>query len=517
MANEATKIVSEPTTYLDFYNVMPLVEKNYFLGKTQNSDTDDPLPTYQDSKQLLPVPSWEGHEDAIRCYWFIWELAFKNLRKPTSRNGFVSDFIDTAFNGCIFMWDSAFILMFAKYAERAFNFQGTLDNFYGKQHADGFICREIRQSDGADQFHRHDLCSTGPNILAWSEWEYFNNVGDRERLEKIFVPLVAYHRWMREHRTWLNGSYFTCGLGSGMDNQPRPTSPYNAYTQHGHMSWVDACCQAALSANILHKMSVVLGCENEVQDMVEETERLKEYINEGMYNQELKFYVDTMRDGSQSSVKTIGAFWALIAEVVPSERLDEFVAHLENENEFKRPHRIPSLSYDHPLYNKEDGGYWKGGVWAPTNYMVLRGLSFNGYDDLAFEIGLNHLSNVVKIFNETGTVWENYSPEKLKPGYAKPDFVGWSGLGPVAVLFEYVFGLRAIVPSNTLVWRIKLLEAHGVERYPFGKDGILHLGCAARESEEEKPQVEITSSFHLKVVIKWKGGEEVLHCQPTLV
>ena len=59
----------------------------------------------------------------------------------------------------------------------------------------------------------------GPNILAWSEWEYFNNVGDRERLQKVFVPLVAYHRWMREQRTWLNGTYFTCGLGSGMDNQ----------------------------------------------------------------------------------------------------------------------------------------------------------------------------------------------------------------------------------------------------------------------------------------------------------
>jgi len=87
-------------------------------------------------------------------------------------------------------------------------------------------------------------------------------MGDRERLAKVFVPLVAYHRWMREHRTWLNGTYFTCGLGSGMDNQvchpvkpyhyhslyattlqPRPLPPYNPYTQHGHMSWIDACCQ----------------------------------------------------------------------------------------------------------------------------------------------------------------------------------------------------------------------------------------------------------------------------------
>ena len=42
-----------------------------------------------------------------------------------------------------------------------------------------------------------------------------------------------------------------------------------------------------------------------------------------------------------------------------------FIAHLDNEAEFKRPHRVPTLSADHPLY-EEYGGSWKGGVWAPT-------------------------------------------------------------------------------------------------------------------------------------------------------
>ena len=90
--------------------------------------------------------NWYNSTKIINDSLLSYLQAFKNLRKPTPANGFVSDFIDTAFNGCIFMWDSAFILMFAKYARQIFHFQGTLDNFYGKQHADGFICREIRQS-----------------------------------------------------------------------------------------------------------------------------------------------------------------------------------------------------------------------------------------------------------------------------------------------------------------------------------------------------------------------------------
>ncbi len=64
--------------------------------------------------------------------------AFRNIKPAGTENGFVSNFIDTAFNNCLFMWDSAFILLFARYGSRAFDFQRTLDNFYAKQHPDGY-------------------------------------------------------------------------------------------------------------------------------------------------------------------------------------------------------------------------------------------------------------------------------------------------------------------------------------------------------------------------------------------
>lgn len=46
------------------------------------------------------------------------------------------------------MWDCSFMTMYGKYAKSVFNFQNTLNNFFAKQHSDGFICREIRESDG---------------------------------------------------------------------------------------------------------------------------------------------------------------------------------------------------------------------------------------------------------------------------------------------------------------------------------------------------------------------------------
>ena len=100
-------------------------------------------PGFAKAKEILPVPFWKGNEAAIEMYWKTWEIAFKNIKDPAKESGFITSYIDTAYNGNIFMWDSNFITLFARYGSRAYPFQKTLDNFYAKQHPDGFICREI--------------------------------------------------------------------------------------------------------------------------------------------------------------------------------------------------------------------------------------------------------------------------------------------------------------------------------------------------------------------------------------
>ncbi len=98
--------------------------------------------------------------------------------------------------------------------------------------------------------------------------------------------------------------------------------------------------------------------------------------------------------------------------------------------------------------------------------MVLKGLAATGWDELAHEIAMNHLDNVVKVFesedirwkgaeqfrqyfqltdlkyDDKHTLWENYAPDLIKPGsHSKPGYVGWTGIPPITVLFEDVFGL----------------------------------------------------------------------------
>lgn len=496
--------INQGLTYTD----SPLVARNVFLSMPTE---DGKLPKYEEISQQLPIPVWQGHDDFIDCYNFAWRTAFGNLRKANAEANFVSHFIDTAFNGFLFMWDSSFIVMFGKYASHVFNFQKTLDNFYSHQHRDGFICRELCEVGPGEHFSRHDPSSTGPNILAWSEWEYYCQTGDKLRLEKVFDPLIAYHLWLKEHRTWRDGTYWSTGWGCGMDNQPRLEKGYSVAFSHGHMVWVDACIQQVISAKILIKISKAIGRDNDesISELQEEIDNLTAIINDKLWSDDDAFYYDLFKDGKLSMVKTVGAYWALLADIIPKERLDRFVAHLDNEEEFKRPVRVPTLSADHPEYC-DLGQYWRGGVWAPTNYMVLKGLEKNGYEDLAYDIARNCLENVVSVFKNDSTLYENYAPECASKGNcANKDFVGWSGLFPISIAFEYVFGIRPYAKEKRIVWNIRLTEKHGVKNYPLN-DLSLDLICEERQSENEEPIVTALCEEPIEIEIRYSGKTKVI-------
>ncbi len=485
--------------------------ENTFQGAPPDVSTP---PAFHEIMNKLPAPVWPGRPDIIRMYWRTWELAFGNIRRADPAKGFLTPYIDPAFNNNIFTEDCGFMVLFCRYASGAFDFQQTLDNFYAKQHSDGFICREILGSSGRDAFERFDPSSSGINIFPWAEWEYYCNFNDLDRLKKIFPVLLANYQWYSEYRTWPDGTYFSSGWGCGMDNQPRLPEGYNPAFSHGHMSWIDATLQEIFAGRILIDMARIVNRTEDVEGIRKEVADLSAFVNSKMWDPRNAIYADRFRDGALSGVKTIGTYWALLADIVPPERMRPFLAHLSDTNEFNRPHRIPSLSADNPHYDRE-GGYWLGAVWAMTNYSVLRGLTKAGADSLAYEIAWNHLNNVARIFDSTNIIWENYSPE-FSRGSGRENFVGEGGLTGTAILFEYIFGLRANVPEQTLVWDIRLTDGFGVNGYPFGKTGSINLWCGKRDNATDEPVIRVTSDLPFRLKLIWNGGSKNLDIKPVI-
>lgn len=493
--------------YKNTYLKEPLVTENEY--RIAAPETTVPG-SFAEAKKILPEPVWEGHAKELEMYWKAWEIGVRNIKAPEAGSGFVSSYIDTAYNGNIFMWDSAFITMFARYGTRFFPFQRTLDNFYAKQHPDGFICREIK-SDGADCFERYDPTSTGPNILPWSEIIYYKQFGDMDRLHRIFPVLCAYYKWLKLNHTWRNGTYWSSGWGTGMDNMPRVQPQYNMIYSHGHMIWLDATLQQYFIAGILLEIGFYLERWQEIEDFEDEQKLLKTYINENLWDDKEKCLFDQYRDGSLSSTKGIYAYWALLTDVLPKDRLDAFVAELDNKETFNRPHRIPSLAANNEKY-KANGRYWQGGVWPGATYMVLTGLVEKGYRKMAYDIATNHYNNVFGVYKKTGTFWEYYAPETMEPGFmARPDFIGWTGLPPIAVLIEHIFGIRSNVYDKKMTIDVNLTEAYGMKRYPFGMDGLVDIKVKARSAAAQEPQVEITSNVPFELTVLWGDKQKVVN------
>ena len=493
------------------YEYNKYYEKNSFVGEAA---TVVSIPKFEDVKDKLPSPIFDGHEDYIAAYYKAWEIAFGNLKNPKEGSGFVSPFIDSAFNGCIFMWDSAFMTMFGKYAERVFSFQKTLDNFYSSQHKDGFICRMIDEQSGLDGFTRYDPSSTGPNILSLSEWKYFESFGDRERLSRVYYPLRAFHIWYRKNRTWPDGSYFSSGWGCGMDNTPRLPKGYDHEFSHGHMTWLDICLQVILDCDILIKMNEALGSPDDISDLTEERERLSRLVNGKLWDEETSFLYDRWADGRLNGVKHISAFWSLLAGVLPREREEKMLGHLTSGGEFNRKTPFASLSADHPDF-RPDGGYALGSSIASTSYMCLLGLIERGYMKEAHELADKYLDTVVTVFNKTGTIWENYAPDIKEHGNpAKPDFVGWSGIIPISIMLECLFGILPKEKDGYIEWHINRTERHGISRYPFGNDGVVELISEKRNSPDEEPKITIKSNIPIKVKVIFGGTERIVESIP---
>jgi hypothetical protein len=499
MAQKEEKPEKYNLPYKNTYVREALVAENKFrIAKPVNLKPK----SFKEARTILPNPVWEGHEKEIEMYWRAWEIAVGNIRQPLEGSGFVSPYLDTAYNGNIFMWDSAFMMMFARYGFRFFPFQNTLDNFYAKQHPDGFICREIKR-DGADCFERYDPTSTGPNLLPWSEMLYFKQYGDMDRLHNIFPVLCSYYKWMKLNHTWRNGTYWSSGWGTGMDNMPRVKPEYNMIYSHGHMIWIDACLQQIMTANILLEMGFYLERWQEIEEFEDEIKMLSTYIKDNMWDEKTGFLYDQYADGSLSATKGIITYWVLHTDVLDKPGMDRLVKELDNTETFNRPHRVPSLSADNPKYNKK-GRYWQGGVWPGANYMIISGLDKKGYTKEAKEIALNHYQNVFEVYKQTGTFFEYYAPEAAEPGFmARKDFVGWTGLPPIAVFIEYILGIRSDFSENTVVWDITQMEAHGIERYPFGPDGVIQMLVKNRETEGQTPAVTINTNIDFKLILKW--------------
>lgn len=308
----------------------------------------------------------------------------------------------------MWLWDSAFHAMsFMQYdVEMA---KDALWAILSQQAEDGFIAH-MYIPDG----RRSKI--TQPQVLAWATWCFYEKTKDKAFIEKCLPILKKYLLWaVKERDINQNGllewatdyANVTCRCDeSGLDNSPRfdtldtlDAVDFSVYLAH----------DAGYVAKICAELSDKEGCE-QFQAL---HDRVKDKINELLWDEQDGMYYDRTFEGKLTKVKTPFSFLPMFAGLASAEQAKRMVENLTDEATFWTEMPAPSISKQHPLYSPD---MWRGCSWLNIDYFLTLGLRRYGYLKEAEELRRRVLDSVNKWYEETGTVFEFYDADnKISP------------------------------------------------------------------------------------------------------
>ena len=440
-------------------------------------------------RAFIPQPVFDAEPCYVELYWKAWEQAYAHVKW---QKGLVQPlYMDEGlWDDTIWIWDSEFMVMFCKYAPKLFPGIQTLDNFYYTMLEDSGSSLRIQHPDN-------------PPFFAWVENDYYKITGDRDHIRELLLDKKFLQRYWNLFPTlspeiklqfdhypialkYKGIGYEWSGISSGMDNTPR--------TRAGKgMLWVDAISQQALSALYISRLAKVAGDGATAREFEKKWKELRRIVNKYYWDDSDGCYYDIVPtpsgetasvadvQASPSAWRTTGiltpaSFWPMLAEI-PSEaqarRMTEFALRPD-----KLGGEVPwvTVSRDDPDFDANDGWYWRGAMWLPTAYMGIKALEKYDFMEAADTTAEQVLSWMLRTWRdyEPHTIWECYSPTAPAPSSnhgkrVRPDFCGWSALGPISLFIENVLGFHDIDASSRSVrWDIRHDCRHGLNNLTFG-------------------------------------------------
>lgn len=109
---------------------------------------------------------------------------------------------------------------------------------------------------------------------------------------------------------------------------------------------------------------------------------------------------------------SIAALTPLYSRCITKERAQKLVAMLEHENQFGTPYPIPSVPRNTSWFDPVK--YWQGPAWVNTNWLIIDGLRYYGFDDHADALA----ESTIDMVHKSG-MYEYFNPATGEPAGAK--------------------------------------------------------------------------------------------------
>lgn len=397
------------------------------------------------------------------------------LQKGDGKNQFGSHYFAFPESETMDFFETQMACFFLVYNNKNFPVEKILNAFYSKQEKNGAIRWKYNKTDGKAVLPKENPEGLCPPLIAWVEYDHYHKVGNKRRIKEIMPILERYFDWVESNFRADNGLYAVPHAATMMENSPREAMEYP----------LDFNCQMAINALYMSALGEVLNDKELSFKYRKHYFSLKTRINNKMWNEEEGYYYDLDKKEEQVKVKTIASFWPLLAEFPNEERAEVLISELKNPETFGANNPFPTLAQNEPLFS-EDGEGFKGSVYSPFTFMVIKGLEKYNHFEFARESAIKHLYTILDTFhpekNQKGYLWECYKPNTdgpaLREGCSDCNrklYLGYTGLSTITMMIENIIGLFISLPRKTVDWVIPVLELMGIEDLNLKRNQITIL------------------------------------------
>lgn len=392
------------------------------------------------------------------------------------------------FQSCL----STFFLVYSSSGTAA----SLLDQFYAKQEDNGAIRERYSFEDGKfrpSSSKNPQGCS--PPLLSWVELNLFHRGGQKKRIDDVFKKLEKYYLWLEKNFRDDSGLYTVPLTATSLPSSARAKAFYP----------VDFNLQQCLNARCMAQMAESLNDKTLNFKYNKRYFILKNLILSSMYNKEDGFFYDLDKNKKQLPLKSLAAYWALLANILTEEQAQKLISYLHLPQFFGSENPFPSLALNEKSFTETKQAY-SGAVYPHLAFMVIKGLECYDLYAMAREFSLRHLYNMIDSFypddKKPGSLWEAYKSAESGKAEIKGNrelFLSYAALPAVTLMIENIIGININLHRKTVKWIAPTLELLGIEKLSLKRNLINIMNCKSNRGWEIRLESEKLYYFTIHI------------------
>ena len=245
--------------------------------------------------------------------------------------------------------------------------------FFSKQHSTGMLPDFVN-----DKYSYYN--STKPPIHGWTiitMMEEKPEIFTKDIVEELYYPLVKWTEWWFKYRDLDKDGipeYFH-GNDSGWDNS-------TLFSKGTPVESPDICAFLALQLEALEIMAKIIGEDykiwhnkknNMINLLIRDLWKENKFIGREYYSH------DIIENNS-----LILYIPLILGKRLPDYVRDSLIEQLKKQGQFYTSMGLATEKITSDLY--EEDGYWRGPIWAPSTFILFKGLQECGEEELAYEM-----------------------------------------------------------------------------------------------------------------------------------